>query len=400
MKKILLASAACALAAGTASAEDVKIGILLGFTGPIETIAPNMALAGEMALKEINDSGKAANGWTFSAVRADSTCIDAAAATAAGERLVTSEGVKGLIGADCSGVSRAVLSNTAIPNGMVMISPSATSPALSDDPDEGLFFRTVPSDAREGVIMGDILAERGVKSMALTYSNSDYGKGQADAIAAAAEAKGITVTINASHDDGKADYSAEVAALAAAGGDILVVAGYVDQGGRGVIQAAVDTGAFSLFGLPGGMFGESLTQAIGSALDGSYGQHPSSDAAGYQTYLDAAKAYDPSFDGSTNFAPNTYDAVAVMVLAMQAAGSTDPKVYKDKIAEVANGPADGSGEVINPGELGKALELIAAGKPVNYEGATGVTFLENGDVTGRYREYEIKDGVWETVKFR
>ena len=400
MKKLLLASAACALAAGSASAEDVKLGVLLGFTGPIETIAPNMALAAEMAVAEINASGKAANGWSFSVERADSTCIDAAAATAAAERLVTSTGVKGIIGADCSGVTRAVLSNIAIPNGVVMVSPSATSPALSDDPDEGLFFRTVPSDAREGVIMADILAERGVKSIALSYSNSDYGKGQADAIAAAAEAKGITVTINASHDDGKADYSAEVAALAAAGGDILVVAGYVDQGGRGVIQAAVDTGAFSLFGLPGGMFGESLTQSIGSALDGSYGQHPSSDASGYQTYLDAAKAYETSFDGSTNFAPNSYDAVAVMVLAMQAAGSTDPKVYKDKIAEVANGPADGSGEVINPGELGKALELIAAGKPVNYEGATGVTFLENGDVTGRYREYEIKDGVWETVQFR
>ena len=191
-----------------------------------------------------------------------------------------------------------------------------------------------------------------------------------------------------------------MAALAAAGGEVLVVAGYVDQGGRGIIQASVDTGAFSVFGLPGGMFGESLTQAIGAPLEGSYGQHPSSDAEGYQTYLDLATANDPSFDGSTNFAPNAYDAVAIMILAMQAAGSTDPKVYKDKVMDVANGPADGSGEKINPGELGKALELIAAGKPINYEGATGVTMLEGGDVAGRYREYEIKDGKWETVKYR
>ena len=205
MKKLLLATAACALAAGSASAEDVKIGTLLGFTGPIETIAPNMATAIEMAIKEVNDSGKAANSWVFSAVRADSTCIDAAAATAAAERLVTSEGVKGIVGADCSGVTRAALTNVAMPNGIVMISPSATSPALTTDPDDGLFFRTVPSDAREGVVMADVLAERGVKSIAISYSNSDYGKGQADAIAAAAEAKGITVTINASHDDGKAD---------------------------------------------------------------------------------------------------------------------------------------------------------------------------------------------------
>src|SRR5690606_27226039 len=129
------------------------------------------------------------------------------------------------------------------------------------------------------------------------------------------------------------------------------------------------------FGLPGGMFGESLTESIGAPLEGSYGQHPSSDADGYPVYLDLAKASEKSFDGSTNFAPNSYDAAALIILAMQAAGSTDPKVYKDKIMEVANGPADGSGEKINPGELGKALELIAAGKPINYEGATGVTML-------------------------
>lgn len=400
MKKLLLASTAFALLAGAASAEDVKLGTLLGLTGPIESIAPNMFTAVDMAIKEVNDSGKAANGWVFSNVRADSTCIDAAAATAAAERLVTAEGVKGIVGADCSGVTRAVLTNVAMPNGIVLISPSATSPALTDDPDNGFFFRTVSSDAREGEVMADVLADRGVKSIAISYSNSDYGKGQAEAIAKAFEAKGGKVTINASHDDGKADYSAEVAALAAAGGDVLVVAGYVDQGGKGIIQAAVDTGAFTTFGLPGGMFGESLTEAIGAPLEGSYGQHPSSDADGYPIYLEMAKAFDPSFDGSTNFAPNSYDAAAIIMLAMQAANSTDPKVYKDKVLEVANGPADGTGVKINPGELGKALELIAAGTAVNYEGATGVFMLDGGDASGRYREYEIKDGKWETVKYR
>lgn len=404
MKQLMMATTALSLFtgifAGSAMAEEVKLGTLLGVTGPIESISPNMFSAVDMALKEVNDSGKAANGWTFSAVRADSTCIDAAAATAAAERLVTAEGVKGIVGADCSGVTRAVLTNVAMPNGIVLVSPSATSPALTDDPDNGFFFRSVSSDAREGEVMADVLTDRGVKTIAISYSNSDYGKGQAEAIAAAFTAKGGTVTINASHDDGKADYSAEVAALAAAGGEILVVAGYVDQGGKGIIQASVDSGAFSVFGLPGGMFGESLTQAIGSALDGSYGQHPSSDAQGYPIFLDLAKAYAPSFDGSTNFAPNSYDAAALIVLAMQAANSTDPKVYKDKIIEIANGPADGTGVKINPGELGKALELIAAGTAVDYEGATGVYMLDGGDASGRYREYEIKNGVWETVKYR
>ncbi len=248
MKKLLLAASACALMAGSAAAEDVKLGILIGFTGPIESLTGHMAAAAEMAMAEVNASGKAKN--TYTPVRGDSTCTDAAAATAAAERMVTAEGVKGIIGGDCSGITRAVLTNVAMPNGIVMVSPSATSPALSTDPDNGLFFRTAPSDAREGEVMADILMEKGVKSIALTYSNSDYGKGLAEAIAGAFTAKGGTVTINAAHDDGKADYSAEVAALAAAGGDLLVVAGYLDQGGKGIIQASLDTGAFSTFGLP------------------------------------------------------------------------------------------------------------------------------------------------------
>ena len=72
MKKLLLAASALSLVAGAASAEDVKIGTLLGITGPIESISPNMFAAVDLALKEVNDSGKAANGWVFQSVRADS----------------------------------------------------------------------------------------------------------------------------------------------------------------------------------------------------------------------------------------------------------------------------------------------------------------------------------------
>ena len=78
-------------------------------------------------------------------------------------------------------------------------------------------------------------------------------------------------TITASHEDGKGDYSSEVAALAQASGDILIVAGYLDQGGKGIIQASLDADAFSKFFLPDGMIGDSLPKAIGSDLNGSIG---------------------------------------------------------------------------------------------------------------------------------
>jgi len=396
MKKMLMASAATLAMVGAASAEDVKLGILIGFTGPIESLTGHMAAAAENAMAEVNASGKAPNGWNFVSVRGDSTCADSAAATAAAERLITAEGVKGIVGGDCSGVTRAVLTNLAMPNGMVMVSPSATSPALSADPDDGLFFRTAPSDAREGEVMADVLQEHGVKSIALSYSNTDYGKGLAESIANAFIAKGGTVTINASHDDGKADYSAEVAALAAAGGDLLVVAGYLDQGGKGIIQASLDSGAFSTFGLPGGMVGENLPKTIGPALDGSYGQHANSDAQGMNYLIETGKAANPSFDGSGAYAAESYDAAALIMLAMAAAGTTDSKVYKEKVMDVANAP----GEKVYAGELAKALELIAAGTDIDYEGATGVELIGPGESAGRYREFVVKDGKYETVKFR
>jgi branched-chain amino acid transport system substrate-binding protein len=401
MKKLLLATVASMALAGAASAEEVKLGIFIGFTGPIESLTGHMAAAADLAMKEASDSGKFMGGSTVVGVRADSTCaVDTAAGTAAAERLITAEGIKGMIGGDCSGITGAVLQNVARPNGMVMISPSATSPALTTAEDDGLFFRTAPSDAREGEVMADILVEKGIKSIALTYTNNDYGKGLAEAIASAFTAKEGTITINAAHEDGKADYSAEVAALASAGGDLLVVAGYLDQGGKGIIQASLDSGAFSTFGLPGGMVGDSLPAAIGPALDGSWGQVAQSDSAGAAVLTEMGKTAPVPFDATSPYTMESYDAAALIMLAMQAAGSTDPKVYKDKILEIANGPADGSGVKILPGEIGKALELIAAGTAIDYDGASGVTLIGPGESAGRYRQFEVKGGKYETVQFR
>ncbi|MFD1911941.1 ABC transporter substrate-binding protein [Halodurantibacterium flavum] len=395
MKKLLLTStAALTLAAGAAAAQDIKIGIILGFTGPLESITPNMAAGAELAIAEVNEAGTLLDGQTVTSIRADSTCIDASAATAAAERLITSEGVNAIMGADCSGVTSAILHNVAKPNGVVMVSPSATSPALSADDDDGLFFRTAPSDARQGVVMTEILMDRGISSVAVTYTNNDYGQGLADSFVSAFTEAGGTVTINASHEDGRADYSSEVGALASAGGEVLVVAGYVDQGGRGIIQAALDSGAFDVFVLPDGMVGESLVENIGSGLDGSFGQYPGTDSPGAALYAEMASG--AGFDGTSAFSSESYDAAALIMLAMQAAGSTSSADFKDHIMAVANEP----GEPIYPGELAKAIEILKEGGEIDYVGATAVELIGTGESAGNYREIEIQNGVIETVGFR
>ncbi len=393
MKKLFTATVLTAALVGAAHADSIKIGVALGFTGPAESLAGPMAAGAEMALKEASDSGAFLGGTTITAVRADSTCIDAAAATAAAERLVSSEQVKAIIGGLCSGATTAMLKNVAMAKGIVLFSPSATSPALTTIPDNGLFFRASPSDARQGQIIAQMLKEKGIKSAALTYTNNDYGKGLADSIKTNVEATGGKITIYASHEDGKGDYTAEVGALASAGGDILIVAGYLDQGGRGIIRSALDTGAFERFFLPDAMIGESLTKAIGSGLNGSFGVVPGTDSPGAKQYTAlAAKA---GFkDGP--YSPESYDAAALTVLAMQAAKSTDSSQFKAKVFEVANAP----GEKIYPGEIAKGLAILAKGGQIDYVGASAVELIEPGESAGSYREVVVKDGQFDTVGYR
>ena len=391
MKKLILAALATTLVAGPALAEDVKLGVIFGFTGPIESLTPPMASAAEMAMIEVTKSGAFMGGSSVTPVLADSTCVDAAAATASAERLISADGIKAIVGADCSGVTIATLQNVAMAKGLVMISPSATSPALSDMDDNGLFFRTAPSDAREGQVVAEMLKEQGYNTVALTYTNNDYGKGLADAIQTNFEAMGGTITIVTAHEEGKGDYSAEVGALAQAGGDLLVVAGYLDQGGKMIIQGSLDAGSFDTFFLPGGMIGDSLPAAIGSDLDGSFGVVAGTDSPGAKMMAEMT-----GVEELGPFVGESYDAAALILLAMQAAGSTDSADFAGKVMDVANAP----GEKIYPGELGKALKILASGGDIDYVGASAVELIGNGESGGSYREISVEGAKNKTVGYR
>jgi branched-chain amino acid transport system substrate-binding protein len=377
----------------TADGGEIKMGIILGFTGPIESLTPAMAASAELAFKEASDSGSLLGGSTITPMRADSTCVDSAAATAAAEGLI-SGGVAAIMGADCSGVTGAIATNVAVPNGVVMISPSATSPGLTTLDDKGFFFRTAPSDARGGQILADITKDRGVKSVAITFTNNDYGKGLADVYKAAVEAHGISVTTVTAHEDGKADYTSEAATLASAGGDALAVIGYLDQGGKGVIEASLDAGSFDTFVLSDGMIGQSIVDAIGSDLDKSFGSLPGSTGKGAGVFAEVAKA--GGIDSSGPYTGESYDAAALIVLAMQAGNSADRASIAKNVMDVANAP----GTKIFPGELKKGLDLLAEGKKIDYEGATGVAFTDVGEAEGSFLEKEIKGGKFETAKQR
>ena len=391
MRNYLKTTAGFVLSATMATASfgaTVNVGELQGFTGPLESMIGPMSGGANLAVTEANASGNYLYG-TINVVQGDSVCIDPAVAIAQAEKMVNDDNVMAIMGPNCSGNTGAVITNVLVPNGIVAISPSATSPALTTLEDGGWFFRTAPSDARQGPVLASIAISRGQTDMAVTHSNSDYGKGLADAFVTAYEALGGTVTVLAGHDDDKADYSADVAALSAGGSSTLAVLGYADTGGRGIISASEDTGAFDNY-----VFGDGMISSVtsGAVADGSWGTMPSPNAtlgANWQAVAEAG-----GVDGTGVFSAESYDAMALIILASQAAGGTDRAAIQAQVLNVANAP----GIQCNAGELGTCLKYISGGLVVDYVGATGVELDAGGTANGSYSESEVIGGVFTSVK--
>jgi len=374
----------------TSSPNAINIGLLLGFTGPVNPITTPMALAAETAMSEVSDSARFLNGTTVSSVRGDSTCVSTESADAAFDQLQL-ENVAGVVGASCSGTTAFVLENSAVPAGMVMISPAASSPALSTIEDNGLFFRTAPSDASQGILLSQIILDRGIQTASITYVNNAYGTTLEEAFKSEFEANGGAVTVSIAHEDGKEDYTTEANALSSAGGDVVVVIGYSDQGGGGIVEAATNLGLQNTYAFSDGMLGNPVTDTIASQ-GGSFGISPglAAEDEGLKKFLQLADG----FDASSPFAAESYDAAAIMLLAMQAANSSDPGTYKTNVVDVANSP----GIKIFPGELAKALDLLAAGTEIDYVGATNLELIGPGESAGNYQELEIQDNKLVTIR--
>jgi branched-chain amino acid transport system substrate-binding protein len=387
------ASAALAALAASALAADVKIGFLGGFTGPIESLVPPIHEGAKLAVQQINEQGGILDGQLVM-VQGDSTCADATAASNAADRMVNAENVTALVGPLCSGETIAAANSAAIPGGVVLISPAATSPALSELDDNDLVFRTTPSDAYSGEVLAKLLKDKGHDAIAITYVNNDYGKGFADALQSSFEALGGSVAANEAHEDGKADYRAELGSLASSGAQMLVVLAYVDGSGQTIVRQALESGDFSQFAGGDGMIGDSLVAAIGEGrLDGFIGTKiGSSETPGTGLFAEAAKA--AGLDPAASFAAQAYDAAFIIALGIQKLGQDTREGLNEAVREVATAP----GEAILPGEWEKAKQLIAEGQDINYEGASGShEFDDKGDVPGVVIETVIEGSGFKDI---
>lgn len=393
-KFLVTALATTAIAvSGVAMAEDVKFGFIGGFTGPIESLTPPIYEGARIAEAQINAAGGILGGGTLTIISADGAC-DATAAAAAGDRMVNSENVSAIVGALCSGETIAAANNAAIPGNVVLISPASTSPSLTDMDDNDLVFRTAPSDAYQGIVLSNLVLSKGITEVAITYVNNDYGKGFADAFAASYEASGGTVLTSEGHEDGKSDYRAELGAMASSGAQNLVMLAYANSSGQTIMRQAIESGDFVSYIGGDGMVSDELFVGVDSAAaEGMIATRPGSpDLPGNALYAAAATA--AGQDPTAIFAPQAYDAAMILALAVQQKGNADRDGMSQAVRAVSSAP----GEVILPGEWAKAVEILAAGGDINYEGASGShEFDAAGDVPGIILEMVVEGGSFVEV---
>ncbi len=367
---------------------EIKVGIILGFTGPISSFTPSMAKSSELAFKEASDSGLLLGGKTISASRLDSTCVDSASAVEAARNFI-SQKVVAIIGASCPNIAKIIASKVTIPSKVLMISPSSTSPDLENLINSGFFFRTTPSDTRGIKILADFTKDKNIKNVAITFVDNAYEKNLSEVFKNALETQGIKVTTNSSHKGGKNDYSSEVAKLASSGGDALAIISYTDRGGKEIVQASLDSGTFNKFIFFDGMVNKNLTDIFGEKINDSFGILPGSKKKGARIFANIIKKNNIILGP---FIGESYDAAALIILAMQAGNSSNSGSISKNILEIANSP----GTKIYPGELKKGLELINKGKKINYEGVTNIEFSLDGKIKGSFLEQIVKNGKFKS----
>jgi branched-chain amino acid transport system substrate-binding protein len=235
-----------------------------------------------------------------------------------------------------------------------------------------------------------LLISKGIKDVAVTYVNNDYGKGLADVFVATFTAAGGTVSANVAHEDGKADYRAELGQLSSGGSQNLVVLAYASGSGKTIIQQAIEGGEFTSYVGGDGMIGDDLLAGLpADAVNGKIIATRAGAYAGESADLYKKLATDAGQDPAATYAPQAYDAAFLLALAIEKNGSASREGLSKALRDVATAP----GEKILPGEWSKAVELIKAGTDIDYKGASGdMEFDAVGDVPGQIEWFVIEGG--------
>jgi branched-chain amino acid transport system substrate-binding protein len=374
---------------------ELGVGSLVPLTGDLAQFGPPGEKAAALGA-QVSEEALADTGITVNYESADSQTEPTAAQSAA--KQLISGGANCLTGPWASSetvpVGRSVAARDEIP----LISPSSTSPEITDLPDNGFVFRTAPSDALQGQVLADAIeqTEGGTDAViSVAARNDPYGEGIANSFTEAWEALGGSTTGEpVLYDIDLSSYNSEAGDITANNPDLYVIIDFEDPYGK-VGAALARTGNFdpaNMWTADGLAFEDGIPESIPlETLATAKGSRPS----GPEEVSPAAEAFDKLYKSESGpkargtFDAQNFDAVTLCVLAAVAAGSNEGPAIAEQIQAVASAP----GDQYDYTQMADAVAALQAGDDIDFEGVSGPLDLDdNGDpIVGYYDLYEYDD---------
>ena len=352
----------------------LKLGSLLPQTGSLAFLGPPMESGVGLAVKEIND---AAAGITIDLTAEDEGDTD----TKAYETSITKlqgAGVTAMVGAAASGVSRLILDGN-VNAGILQISASNTGPDFTDWDDNGLYFRTAPSDLLQGEVLGNLMAQDNRQSLGIIYQNDPYGTGLRDAIKNTFEGAGGKVVATAGFNVGDSQFDAQVETIKAANPDAVAIVSFEQFKTIAPLLVNAGISADKFYMVDGNV--SNYGKDIPVSLEGAQGTRP-----GPALNDDFTNRLQKYWTGKGNaeikdftYAGESYDAVVLMALAALSAQSTKGVDMAKKMQEVSGGVKGGTACT----SFADCAKIINDGGQADYNGYSGdITFDKWGDPQG------------------
>jgi len=393
---VVLAAAVYGLFSPTTPAKpSLKIGVLLSITGALSQYGPGDTKGAQLAAEQINAAGGVL-GQPITIVTEDDQ-TDSLAASGATTKLINQNHVNVIVGAQFSGGTIPSIS-IAKAAGVPMMSPSATSPALSNlTLTGGYFFRTAPSDALQGVVAANYLyTNLSFRWVNILARDDSYGRGLAGVVTSRFTALGGHVNHTEIIDPKGTNFVPNLDTLFNTNPQVVYFVGFPGEGLPVMTQWQSGLSSKPSYNRPW-IFSEGLKSqafmdqlrapSVGVDVTKIRGTAPVSPFGPiYEAFRSQYKArffnQEPVL-----YADYTYDCVYLYALAAQKSGSVNGTAIKNALRSVTT---TGVGTVIKPGEWSKALTELAAGRNVNWEGAAGSEdFDANGDVRGSYEVWGV-----------
>ena len=366
---------------------ELKIGTVLPQTGSLAFLGPPEEAGVALAAKEINDADLGVN---VTIEYGDSGDVDNKAYATTVPKLLDS-GVSAVIGAASSGVSKLFIDDVT-GAGVVQFSPANTSPDFTTWDDNGLYWRTAPSDLLQGEVLGNLIAEDGNETLGIIYLNDAYGTGLEGVVNDVFTEAGGTVVASESFNAGDSSFDAQISAVTAEDPDAIILITFNEIYTIAPALAAAGFPSDKLYLVDGNLkqFGTDATvidEATGTSatmpagvLEGAQGTTPGPVLTDdFQKRLNDVWVAEGNTDlADFSYAAESYDAVILIALAALAAGSTDGVDIAAKLQEVSGGT--GEGEKVS--DFAAGAQAILDGDTIDYDGYSGgVAFDDAGDPT-------------------